>query len=166
MPDAGGEGGVKSKRFNMATARTQYLTCFVVRLTAVLLIFLAGGCSPSEMTMGEAKRMLDQAGGIEKVNAEARTVFDKYGQAGTTMLGNDDLLAFPAIRSLGNAFIEHLLHPIAIVVNVASGHVTNNLFACYWSSAQGSCCHPTRHQHVLRYAGSARLTGKSGGCGA
>jgi len=54
------------------------------------------------MTTAQAKKMFEKAGGLEKVNQEAKVIFDLFGTNESTVIYGQSLTNFPAISSLGS----------------------------------------------------------------
>jgi hypothetical protein len=61
------------------------------------------GCGRSEMTKTRAIEMFDKVGGVDKVNQEAKVIFDRFGTNNPDFLSESDLKDFPAISALGNS---------------------------------------------------------------
>lgn len=43
------------------------------------VVLFGAGCSPAPMTKDQVMRIFDEAGGIDKVNQESKSLFDLYG---------------------------------------------------------------------------------------
>ncbi|MGH7980982.1 MAG: hypothetical protein ACREE6_16515, partial [Limisphaerales bacterium] len=71
------------------------------------LIFLSlmclgmAGCGRAAMTQSEALEMFEKAGGVETVNSEARTIFDRLGTNYSGVLFGPELTNYPALSALG-----------------------------------------------------------------
>jgi len=71
----------------------------------VCLVFLCGlGCGRSEATKAQAMEMFDKAGGVDKVNQEAKILFERLGTNESKEIFGSDLTSFPVISSLGKPF--------------------------------------------------------------
>lgn len=77
---------------------------FVRTFLAGVAFILVNGCGPSAKTPAETAAMFQKAGGVDKVAAEARVIFEKFGTKEYRNLTEADLKDFPAISTLGNAF--------------------------------------------------------------
>jgi hypothetical protein len=55
--------------------------------------------------------MFDKAGGVDKVNQEAKNIFNQFGTSDVKFLTQSNLNSFPAISSLGNSVV---LYPESI----------------------------------------------------
>jgi hypothetical protein len=58
------------------------------------------GCGRPEMTTAQASKLFENAGGLEKVNQEAKIIFERYGTNVSTVIYGQSLTNFPAISSL------------------------------------------------------------------
>ena len=67
-------------------------------------LFCELGCMRSEMTNAQVTEMFDKAGGVDKVNREAKIIFDRFGTNESKVIFGSDLTNFPAISSLGKPF--------------------------------------------------------------
>jgi hypothetical protein len=77
----------------------------LIRIVIIWLgLFCELGCLRSEMTNAQAVKMFDKAGGVDKVNQEAKIIFDRFGTNESKVIFGSDLTNFPAISSLGKPF--------------------------------------------------------------
>jgi hypothetical protein len=67
----------------------------------------------SEMTNAQVTEMFDKAGGVDKVNREAKIIFDRFGTNNPDFLSESDLKDFPAISALGNS-VGTFLQPTVV----------------------------------------------------
>ena len=67
-------------------------------------LFCELGCMRSEMTHAQIAEMFDKAGGVDKVNQEAKIIFDRFGTNESKEVFGSDLTNFPAMSSLGKPF--------------------------------------------------------------
>jgi hypothetical protein len=58
----------------------------------------------SEMTESQIEAMFDRAGGVAKVNQEAKIIFERLGTNESREIFGSDLTNFPVISSLGKPF--------------------------------------------------------------
>ncbi|MGA2028722.1 MAG: hypothetical protein ABSG87_01425 [Verrucomicrobiota bacterium] len=61
------------------------------------------GCGRSEMTKAQVSEMFDKAGGADKINQEAKIIFNHYGTNISTVIYGQQLTNFPAISSLSSS---------------------------------------------------------------
>lgn len=74
----------------------------MVMAILLVLIFLGlTGCSPSKMTQEQALEMFAKAGGIQRVNQEAKIIFDRFGTNESTELFGLALTNYPTLSALG-----------------------------------------------------------------
>jgi hypothetical protein len=59
----------------------------------------------SELTESQIAAMFGKAGGVDKVNQEAKSIFDRFGTSKITVLTISNLNDFPAMTALGNSVI-------------------------------------------------------------
>jgi hypothetical protein len=77
----------------------------LIRVVIICLgLFCELGCVRSEMTNAQAVEMFDKAGGVDKVNQEAKIIFDRFGTNESKVIFGSDLTNYPAISSLGKPF--------------------------------------------------------------
>jgi hypothetical protein len=70
------------------------------------------GCGRSEMTSAQVTEMFDKAGGVDKVNQEAKIIFDRFGTNESKNIYGSELTNFPAISSLGETvFFQNKNNP-------------------------------------------------------
>src|SRR5689334_5768518 len=70
------------------------------------------GCGRSEITHSRAAEMFDKAGVVDKVNQEAKTIFDRFGTNESKNVYGSELTNFPAISSLGETvFFQNKNNP-------------------------------------------------------
>jgi len=67
-------------------------------------LFCELGCMRSEMTNAQVAEMFDKAGGVDKVNEEAKIIFERLGTNESKEIFGSDLTNFPVISSLGKPF--------------------------------------------------------------
>jgi hypothetical protein len=67
-------------------------------------LFCELGCKRSEMTNAQVAEMFEKAGGVDKVNQEAKIIFDRFGTNESKEIFGSDLTNFPAMSSLGKPF--------------------------------------------------------------
>ena len=99
----------------------------VVGVIASLWLSVFTACEPS----GHARRLLEQSGGVARVNTEASAVFLKHATNEVRFLSDADLRDFPAIASLGNSVAIHPEHsgfPAHIRVRFGSHRNTRFMF--------------------------------------
>ena len=68
-------------------------------------IILVAGCRPSEKPSTQAARLIQNAGGVDIINKEAKAILAKLGNADEKLLSSSDLKEYPAISSLGNVVL-------------------------------------------------------------
>jgi hypothetical protein len=67
-------------------------------------LFCELGCLRSEKTSAQVTEMFDKAGGVAKVNQEAKILFERLGTNESKEIFGSDLTNFPVISSLGKPF--------------------------------------------------------------
>jgi hypothetical protein len=72
-----------------------------ISIIVCLNILCGFGCGRSEMTKTQVAGMFDKVGGVDKVNQEAKIIFDRFGTNESKVIFGADLTNFPAISSLG-----------------------------------------------------------------
>jgi len=77
------------------------IVCAVI--SALFLYWYSGGLG-RETNPSQAAKRFAAAGGVEKVNQEAKIIFDRFGTKDFKPLDDSDLKDFHAIPALGNTF--------------------------------------------------------------
>jgi hypothetical protein len=75
----------------------------VLKLISSAIVLCGLGCSRSEMTKAQVSEMFDKAGGGDKINQEAKIIFDQYGTNISTVIYGQQLTNFPAISLLSSS---------------------------------------------------------------
>ena len=73
----------------------------VVTILLAVIWFGMSGCSLSEMTQDQALEMFTKVGGIQKINQEAKIIFDLLGTNESKVLYGSVLTNYPALSALG-----------------------------------------------------------------
>ena len=78
-----------------------------MNISTTMKILLVGisfgvlGCSPSQTTQNQALEMFEKVGGLQRVNQEARAIFDQFGTNESKELFGPVLTNYPALSALG-----------------------------------------------------------------
>jgi len=74
----------------------------------------------SEMTESQIAALFKKAGGVDKVNQEAKDVFNRFGTSKITLLSGSNLDSLHAISALGNSVV---LYPESIDAGKFPPHI-------------------------------------------
>ena len=73
--------------------------------------------------------MFDKAGGVDKVNQEAKVAFERFGTEKTKSLSGSDSKDFPAISTLGSSVVLYGANPsMASEITIRFGTHRNTKF--------------------------------------
>lgn len=79
----------------------------VLNVLACLALVWGAGCRQAEKSSTHAMQLIQNAGGVDAINKEAKAILARLGGANERVLSGSELKQFPAIAGLGDLVVAY-----------------------------------------------------------